>query len=645
VSGIFGILNLDGAPAAAADLSAMATPLERRGPDRTGVWSHGAAGLGHTLLATTPELALERQPFEHAASGCVITADVRLDNRDELLAALQLTERAAVIADGELIIEVYQAWGEEGVARLLGDFAFAIWDPKRRAMFCARDQFAVRPFYYHHGPGRLFAFASQPRAILAVPRVPYQISEGRVADFLTGELEWIDYTSTFFEGVFRLPPAHAVTVTPEGISMRRYWTLEPGPELRLPSNEAYAEALRAVFTEAVRSRLRATGPVGSMLSGGLDSSSVVAVARELVSAEGRPALPTFSAAGPDPRVCAETRAIQAAMATEGLDPHVVDYTALGSLMPALEDASWDLEEPFDFSMVLPRAMYLSAQQNGVRVLLDGIAGDTVLSDGSYTIRLMQQGHWITALREVYALHANFGNHPVWAHTLRRVRIALTPHIARRLHHHLTEPRRADSRVRRSLMTADLARRVSLDDRLRTLDQTTRGRLGWVPDYHRERAAAVHPQLTAGRERYDRVASAWAVEPRDPFSDRRVVEFCVTLPGSQRLQAGWTKVIMRRAMAGRMPDTVRWRRGRSHLGVSFTRAVLEPRCSALRSQPDSIWKPLEPFVDRQKFLASWQKYFGEGDERHRERVQQAASLAQWLTHHQRGGHCSHRGLVL
>lgn len=608
----------------------MARQLERRGPDRTAVWSHGAAGLGHTLLATTPELAFERQPFEHALSGCVITADVRLDNRDELLAALQLTDRAASIGDGELILEVYLAWGEEGVARLLGDFAFAIWDPRRRAMFCARDQFAVRPFYYHHAPGRLLAFASQPRAILAVPRVPYQISEGRVADFLTGELEWIDYTSTFFEGVFRLPPAHSVTVTPEGMTVRRYWTLEPGPELRLPSNEAYAEALRAVFTDAVRSRLRATGSVGSMLSGGLDSSSVVAVARELVSNSGCPGLPTFSGAGPDQNDCAETRAIQAALTMEGLDPHVVDYTDLRSMMPALEEASWDLEEPFDFTMVLPRAMYMSAHQNSVRVLLDGIAGDTVLSDGSYTIRLMQQGHWIKALREVYALHANFGNHPIWAHTLRRVRIALTPQVARQIHHYFMEPRRAASRVRRSLMTADLARRVSLDERLRTLDRTTRGRVGWVPDYHRERASTIHPHLTAGRERYDRVASAWAVEPRDPYSDRRVVEFCLTLPGSQRLEGGWTKVIMRRAMAGRLPDAVRWRRGRSHLGVSFTRAVLEPRLNALRTQPDSIWKPLEPFVDRQKLLASWQKYYGEGDEWHRERVQQAASLARWLT---------------
>ena len=628
MSGILGIFNLDGRPASTEDLASMASLLERRGPDRTSVWSTGAAGLGHTLLTTTPELAFERQPFTHPASGCVITADVRLDNREELLTALRIGRPGQEVGDAELILEAYLAWGEACVERLLGDFAFAIWDPRRRAMVCARDQFAVRPFCYHHAPGRLFAFASEPRAILVLPQVPYCINEGRVADYLTEELEWIDYTSTFFEGVFRLPPAHLVTVTEDAITVRRYWTLEPGSPLRLPSNEAYAEALLAVFTDAVRSRLRATGPVGSMLSGGLDSSSVVAVARELVAAAGDPALPTFSGVGPDPRVCDETRAVGTVLATGGLDPHIVDFTALDDMMPALEDASWDFEEPFDFTMVLPRSMYMSAKDHGVRVLLDALAGDLVLSDGSYTVRLMQHGHWLTALRELTALDRNHGNRPVWANPLRRLRIALTPHIARRLYHHARGPWRAASSVRHSLMTADLARRVSLADRLRTLD-ATRGRLTPMSEYHRERADSIQPNLTAGRERYDRVSSAWAVEPRDPFIDRRVVAFCVTLPGNQRLDGGWTKVILRRAMAGRLPDSVRWRPGRSHLGVSFTRTVLEPRLNAMRLQRDAIWKPLEPFVDRTKFQTSWRKYFEDGDERHAPRVQRAVSLAQWL----------------
>jgi asparagine synthase (glutamine-hydrolysing) len=257
MSGIFGLFNQDGAPVRGDELARMASLLERRGPDRTGTWHEGAIGLGHTLLATTPELVFERQPLRHAESGCVISADVRLDNRPELLASLGIAaERGPSVGDAEIILTAYLAWGESCVERLLGDFAFAIWDPRRRALFCARDHFGMRPLYYHHTPGRFFAFASEPRAILVLPQTPYRINEGRIADFLVSQLEGIDKTSTFFEEVYRLPPAHVLTVTPGGVKQRRYWTLEPGPELRLPTDEAYAEAFLDVFTESVRCRLR-----------------------------------------------------------------------------------------------------------------------------------------------------------------------------------------------------------------------------------------------------------------------------------------------------------------------------------------------------------------------------------------------------
>jgi asparagine synthase (glutamine-hydrolysing) len=145
----------------------------------------------------------------------------------------------------------------------------------------------MRPLYYHHTPGRLLAVASEPRAILVLEQMPYRIDEGRIADALVGELEGIDLTSTFFEDVYRLPPAHVLVATPRGVRVSRYWTLEAGDELRLPSNDAYAEAFLEVFTEAVRCRLRGAGPVGAMLSGGMDSGAVVAVARGLLAEAGR----------------------------------------------------------------------------------------------------------------------------------------------------------------------------------------------------------------------------------------------------------------------------------------------------------------------------------------------------------------------
>ena len=133
MSGIFGLFNQDAAPVQTEELADMASLLERRGPDRTGTWHDGAVGLGHTLLATTPEAVFEQLPLRHAESGCVITADVRLDNRAELLAGLGIAERFADTGDAEIILLAYLAWGETCVERLLGDFTFAIWDPRSRS--------------------------------------------------------------------------------------------------------------------------------------------------------------------------------------------------------------------------------------------------------------------------------------------------------------------------------------------------------------------------------------------------------------------------------------------------------------------------------------------------------------------------------
>ena len=149
------------------------------------------------------------QLFLHPESGCAITADARIDYRDELITTLGLERSPAEIGDAELILSAYLRWGDRCPERLLGDFAFAIWDPRNHCLFCARDPFGMRPLYYHYSATRRFVFASDARAILLLEHVPYRINEGRIADFLVPSLEWVDYESTFFEGVHRVPSANA----------------------------------------------------------------------------------------------------------------------------------------------------------------------------------------------------------------------------------------------------------------------------------------------------------------------------------------------------------------------------------------------------------------------------------------------------
>ncbi len=632
MSGVFGFYRISGKPVVMDDLEKMAAPLKRRGPEGTGYWHSGPTGFGHTLLATTPEQVHERLPMVHDASGCVITADVRLDNRDELLAALCIPETdPGIIGDARIILESYLAWGEDCVQRFLGDFAFAVWNPVRQRLFCGRDHLGMRPMYYHYSPARLMVFASEPRAILMLPQVSYRINEGRIADFLVSQLEGIDKTSTFFEDVFRLSPAHTLTVTPQGMELRRYWTLEPGPELYLSSDEAYAEAFLDVFTESVRCRLRGCGPVGSMLSGGMDSGSVVAVARTILADAGKGPLPTFSAVGPDPGTCVETRTIHAAIAMDGLDPHMVNYGQLDDLMPELEALTWNLDEPFDNHMTLLRAIYLAAHRRGIKVMLDGAAGDTVFSEGSYISRLLRAGHWQIACREAIKQNHFWGGHyPAWHTLYMGARTAFTPEPLKHLYRRLFSKNRqrcVQKNIRSSLIDTDFARRVGLGDRLQSMNGN---RPSGPLSYRRERAYAIlHPYLTVGRERYDRVASAVAVEPRDPYMDLRVVNFCLQLPGSQKLNDGWPKIILRRAMNGRLPDPVRWRRGKEHLGWAFTTALMALTKNRIRNIMDTNWPIMSSYINREAVRKAYHAYFDKEDTVESEKIYEAAHLGVWL----------------
>ncbi len=596
MSGICGLFNQGGRPVEPAELRNMASLLARRGPERTGIWYSGTVGLGHTLLATTPEAALERLPLRHAESGCVITGDVRLDNRSELLLGLSLLGRAPAIGDAEIVLAAYLAWEEACVERFLGDFAFAVWDPRHRRLFCARDHMGMRSLYYHHDPGRFFAFATEPRAILVLPQTPYRLNEARIADYLIGELESIDRTSSFFEEVFRLPPAHTLTVTPEGTLQRRYWRPEPKPELRLPSDQAYVEAFREVFQEAVRCRLRTVAPPGSMLSGGMDSGTIVATARQILASEQRGPLLTFSAVSPDGDADPETRSIQAAITMDGLDPHFVSWGDLDDLLPDLSRLMWDIDEPFDGHMTLIRSVDLAGHRHGLKTLLDGVSGDVLMSDGRYLARLLRAGRWGTAYREAAAQNrVRSGRYPPSRELLRNARAAFVPDIALRRLRPLRRQLLVGRTVRASLISEDFARRVNVGERLRTGESLIASRP--LTDGGTERARVIgHPHMTAARERYDRVAAAVSMEPRDPFLDLRVMAFCISLPDALITTGGWSKVILRRAAAGQLPEAVRWRADRQNLGLAFTDALMQRVTDDRTHDPETGFALMDKYVD-------------------------------------------------
>jgi asparagine synthase (glutamine-hydrolysing) len=294
MSGIVGILNPEGLAVDQRLLTTMTDHLAYRGPDAQEMWLDGQVGFGHTMLRTTFEQASERQPC--SLDGQVwITADARVDGRQELKQKLEANGRHELktATDVQLILHAYHVWGEDCVYHLLGDFAFAIWDGRQGQLFCARDHFGVKPFFYAQKEST-FVFSSDLNCLRLHPLVSDELNELAIADFLMfGRNQEFD-TSAFVD-IHRLSPAHTLTCRPGlPFRLRRYWELPICEPLRYKRPADYVERFRELFWQAVSDRLR-TDRVGIWMSGGLDSTSVAAVAWQFMKhGPGDPALTAYT---------------------------------------------------------------------------------------------------------------------------------------------------------------------------------------------------------------------------------------------------------------------------------------------------------------------------------------------------------------
>ena len=406
MSGIAGICATRDQSIDPASIAAMMGSLAHRGPNGTSVWDESNIALGHLMLWTTAESLLERLPLVSQAGNLVITADARIDNRDELITTLDLPDRPVEeITDSQMILAAYEKWCERCTDHLIGAFAFAIWNKQEKSLFCARDHFGVKPFYYHQSTQE-FLFASEIKALLCLPQVPRQINEIRIADYLSMMME--DKTITTYQDIFRLPPAHCMQVSQTDVKIWSYWTLEQKSQLLLESDEAYAQEFKHLFTEAVRCRLRSVLPIGSQLSGGLDSSAVTCTAQTILTHAGKEPLHTVSNIFDDVPACDERPYINAVLQTGHFQSHFIHADQVGP-MEDLADI-WQVEDeafvgPNHF---LPWLLNRTAHQVGIRVFLDGFDGDTTVSHGVLRLKeLASAGDWSCFWDEAQGLAQHF----------------------------------------------------------------------------------------------------------------------------------------------------------------------------------------------------------------------------------------------
>ncbi|NTU85425.1 MAG: hypothetical protein HGA45_39740 [Chloroflexales bacterium] len=544
----------------------MVDALAHRGPDGSGLWVDGPLGLGHRMLWTTSESHHEQLPLTSRCGGYIITADARIDNRDALIARLRLNDRPREqIGDSEIILAAYTHWGERCPQHLLGDFAFAIWDARRRQLFCARDYLGVKPLYYF-ASDQLIALASEVGPLLTLAEVPRRLDEGRVAEYLISRLEGESDSNTFYAHIRRLPGGSWLAVGPEATAQRRYRGFEHLAPLTLRTDAEYVEAFRDVFDQAVRCRLRSAAPLGAMLSGGVDSTAIVCLAERAYAREGR-RLPTFSMVGADPATCPETPFLATLPAGLALERNTVPADHIGRYLAGYSFALEQGDDPFTALQTLPLGLYTAARAQGIRVMLDGVDGDIVASLApDYPAYLARGGRWLLMVAELDGA-ARFSEQPLPAVARDNCVWPLLPGALRR---RWTALRRYNRHVT-ELLQPDFVQRNRLAERI---EEWQIAEDSLAPTLRAGHIRAVSAGwLQSALERYDHAAAGMGIEARHPLLDQRVVELCVALPPELKVRHGWTKAVLREAMAGVLPEPVRLRRDRANPSDDFVRHLL------------------------------------------------------------------------
>lgn len=597
MSGIAGIIRWDGASPAPGLIRQMAVRIAHRGNDGISYWQQGSSALAYLHFNVTTESFHEAQPLTNP-EGNVLVADARIDNRRELLDLLALgsEEENRTVSDSRLILAAYEKWGSDCLDYLIGDFSFVIWSPTAQTLFCARDHSGVRPFYYHYVPGKYFLFASEIKALWAFDGLTKEIDDRRVANYLCHWGQFNLYQrNTFFKGILSLPPAHRLVADSHQLTEAMYWKIDP-ERYRLESDEAYVAAFREAFVEAVRCRTRTPFRVSAFLSGGLDSSSVAAVASTFLDKEQKQ-LDTYYI---DTQL-AETS--EKEYVRPFLEKYAVNHqevTAKKNYYESLAEVASVTDMPEMFSVTYNHFTPILEQvaRSGSRVLLTGNDGDTVVGYGTEHIyEVIRRDDWQEAARlfslahDPQAYQRVFGKaEGKWVYSQRMVGMLLNklPTLFSR------------SRARWHFIKGTLLHlRISPLHLLRILLKKIFRRAG-VPD-----AYAVHPDMPARcvpfmresstlhpttnllisrgmlyqmmtevGEYYDLIGARHQIQICHPFFDKRLIELCLFIPSSLKFYEGYGRGPLREAMRGLLPDEIRERKGKIDFGASMNQQLID-----------------------------------------------------------------------
>lgn len=534
MSGIVGIFNKDGAPVDGGLLQKLTNFMAFRGPHAQSSWQQDQVGLGHAMLRTTFESQHEQQPC--SLDGQVwITADARIDDRAALKQRLASHGRREVDAanDVELILHAYHVWGEDCVQHLLGDFAFIIWDQRRQRLFCGRDQFGLKLLYYACA-GETIVLSNTLNCVRRHPQVSDRLDDRAIGDFLLFGCNY-DLTTTSFADIKRLPAGHVLSITPEVLSVRRYWTLPVPESIRYKHAQDYLDHFQELLQQAVADRLR-TDRLTIWLSGGLDSATIAAVTRAHMMEKGQPVkfagmTVVYEQLIPDDeRYFADLVSKKLEIPTQFL---VGDHYRL---FERYDQPELQRPEPSEEPLLALHADQMRVSAAGGHVVLTGDGGDELLFPSGLAQMLKGMRMWQTLFDAAQYLRT-YGRMPPLGLGLRKK----LRNWRKRPHPEVDFPGWLDERF---------ASRCQLRARWNEINHMK------LPVTHRLRPEAYHrlamPLWQSVFEYNDASVTLAPLEFRLPFLDLRLVDFALAIP-----PLPWfvEKGMLRLAMNGILPEKV------------------------------------------------------------------------------------------
>lgn len=553
MGGLVGIVRLDGGPVDRAIIDRWKATLKRGSPGR--VRAEQAWAFSYSPPKFLAAEAADPQPFE-LPWGAKLFVEARLDDRAALRSALGVEQ--ARLSDAALVAKAYENWGPTAHERLCGDFSIILWDERERRLTLARDPLGVRTLLYHFD-GTTVSFATALHHLLALPHVPRDLDELRIADYLTGATESIE--RTIYRDIHRVAPGGTATFHAESVRKARYWSLDTIAPVRFARDDDYVEAARALLDNAVASRMPDQGMVATMLSGGFDSTAITATAARLLGDRRLPAL-TRVAGAPHPYDEMDERALAGLVAARYGN---IDWSVIDDLHRARRDTEPESEAAMVGMPGAPNArtwfepLHQRADALGARVLLMGTMGNATLSwtGNGLNYEQIRRGQWLAAARDV-AGRARSDGKPVFATLWRTFGSALEPAAMRRSRLFRKTGHRP-WQIRAALSPAFLES-IDYEAHAASIDHDIFRK---VPHSGREyRLSMLHRPNVGDQTAY--VRHFWSHDLLDPFADRRLAEFTLGIPEAQFRSGGVSRWLARRVLADRVPAEVLAQTGRGRV---------------------------------------------------------------------------------